>query len=57
MMAGCATAPPPAEVPEGSEASGAAVVNPGVIRWLGQVVLSLIQSVKVNVEVKHETEK
>lgn len=56
LLTACATTKSDPEVaPSDVEASGAAVVNPGVIRWVGQVVLAIIQSVKVNIDVSHDT--
>ena len=55
LLTACATTKSDTEaVPSDVESSGAAVVNPGVIRWVGQAVLAIIQSVKVNIDVNHD---
>jgi hypothetical protein len=48
---------PVAELPEGSEASGAAVGTMPVIRAVGKALVQVLSNTTVNVEVKAETPK
>ena len=51
LLTGCATPVPIEPLPDGAEASGAAVGSVAFWRWAGRAALKLISNTTVNIDV------